>query len=484
MSIRATWRSLDVKNSSFGPLGNCGDTLMRTQFSWIRICAAFAQGLLLIVVGGQVVSESHADEVAWTRGANDNGWNFSPNNWYNSTTGTNAYPTRNDDVTISVHALLIWLGGNLNDNKYMKSLTFSGADPKNIWANGDGSTLGERFINLMSGGITMTEDSGPVSMGNCNTDPGLRNNTQRMRIQIINSQAVTNNSASLLRLGSSEVVAAGYTRIIPTTNSTAQTTHTLKLAGSGTGGMDIYAVIEDATDGRIRAVEIDQPNAVVNLYGANPYTGATTITAGTLALGETGSIGGSQRIFVAEGATFDLSAKSSGMAFMSAQSLGGFGEVVLPTGQTVIAPGSLIPGTDGTAGTLAFTESGTLDISQTLFGGLIFDLGTTSDLMTVASGTLDIGSELIEFDDFTFAAGTGFGQGTYTLFSAGSISGTLGANVSGMVEGLQATLAVDGSSLTLTAVPEPSTLALFGLGVAFLGWVGYQRSGRRERRVR
>jgi autotransporter-associated beta strand protein len=219
--------------------------------------------------------------------------------------------------------------------------------------------------------------------------------------------------------------------------------------------MDIYAVIEDETDGRIRAVEIDQPNAVVNLHGANPYTGATTITAGTLALGESGSIGGSQHISVADGATFDLSAKSSGMAFNSTQSLGGSGVVMLPTGQTVMAPGSLIPGADGTVGTLAFTGGGTLDILQAVTGGLMFDLDTTSDLVTVASGTLDLGWELIEFDDFTFTAGTGFGLGTYTLFSADSISGALGPNVLGVVDGLLTTLAIDGSSLTLTAEMIP-----------------------------
>jgi hypothetical protein len=120
-----------------------------------------------------------------------------------------------------------------------------------------------------------------------------------------------------------------------------------------------------------------------------------------------------------------------------------------------MAPGSLIPGADGTVGTLAFTGGGTLDILQAVTGGLMFDLDTTSDLVTVASGTLDLGWELIEFDDFTFTAGTGFGLGTYTLFSADSISGALGRNVLGVVDGLLTTLAIDGSSLTLTAEMIP-----------------------------
>lgn len=444
--------------------------------------------VVALLVAAAATSQARADVIVWTRGANDNGWNF-VNNWYNETTDTQGvFPTLNDDVTISAHALQIWLGGWTTDlsptnNKHMRSLTFSGSDPKNIWANGDGSLLtAARSIRIVSGGITMTEDSGPVSMGNWNTAPGTQNtDTQRMNIQIINSQAITNNSASLLRLGASAPAAAGYTKIVPTADSTAQTTHTLTLAGAGTGGMDIYAVIEDGTNSRIRAVEIDQPNAVVNFFGANPYTGATTITSGTLALGGSGSIDNSQFISVADGATFDLSAKTSGMAFQSTQTLSGSGVIVLPDGQTVVAPGSLAAGTNGTAGTLAFVGAGTLDLSQTITGGLMFDLGSTSDLVTVASGSLELGSGLIDFESFTFTAGTGFGAGTYTLFSADSISGQLGPNLSGIVNGLPAMLAIDGSSLTLNAVPEPSTLALLGVGAALLGWVRYRGGSRRSR---
>jgi hypothetical protein len=67
---------------------------------------------------------------------------------------------------------------------------------------------------------------------------------------------------------------------------------------------------------------------------------------------------------------------------------------------------------------------------------------------------------------------TGFGQGTYDLFSASELTGSLGASLSGQVGGLDATLLLSGSSLQLQVVPEPSTLvlAVFGLGAALLVW--------------
>jgi autotransporter-associated beta strand protein len=126
-------------------------------------------------------------------------------------------------------------------------------------------------------------------------------------------------------------------------------------------------------------------------------------------------------------------------------------------------------------GTLAIGGAGTLDISiADGLGGLAFRLGAvdSGDLVTISAGKLALGDELINFDDFTFRTVTGFGQGTYDLFSASELTGSLGASLSGQVGGLDATLLLSGSSLQLQVVPEPSTLvlAVFGLGAALLVW--------------
>ena len=117
-------------------------------------------------------------------------------------------------------------------------------------------------------------------------------------------------------------------------------------------------------------------------------------------------------------------------------------------------------------GTLSFTGAGSLDITGAATCTLEFELGTASDLVDLTSGTLEIGNGLINFDDFDFTAGSGFAAGIYTLFNAGSISGSLGGGVTGQVGGLDATLLLSGNSMQLSVVPEPSTMGLATLGLA------------------
>jgi fibronectin-binding autotransporter adhesin len=203
----------------------------------------------------------------------------------------------------------------------------------------------------------------------------------------------------------------------------------------------------------------------VTVAAANSFNGTTTISAGTLALAASGSFASSPTITVASGGTLDLTSKTSGFAFGSGQTLAGSGEVALPTsGSGVSLAGTLAPG-GGSVGTLAFTGAGTFDIGSAT--AIQFGLGTTlaSDLVTVSSGTLAIGSGLLNFDDFAFTPLAGFGPGTYTLFSAGSITGSLGTT-SGTISGFDSTLAVSGGELQLVVVPEPETVLLAGLGLA------------------
>ena len=127
--------------------------------------------------------------------------------------------------------------------------------------------------------------------------------------------------------------------------------------------------------------------------------------------------------------------------------------------------------TGSTPGTLAVAGNGTLDVSTANnAGGLAFRLGTASDLVTVASGNLQIGSGLLNFDDFTFTPGSGFGQGSYTLFSSAALLGALGGSTSGTVGGLPASLQVSGNSILLSVVPEPSLTAalIAGLGMGVM----------------
>jgi autotransporter-associated beta strand protein len=170
------------------------------------------------------------------------------------------------------------------------------------------------------------------------------------------------------------------------------------------------------------------------LNANNTYVGGTLVSNGTLRINGTYSGGGLISVF-------------------SGGTLGGTGSV---GAVTVDAGGGLAPG--NSAGTLIVGD-------LTLDGGamLTYELGTSSDL--ILAGTTILGG--IDFDNFTFLPGAGFGPGVYTLIDATTISG-LGAGTAGTVGSYGATLSidVDDQDLVLTVVPEPASLGLMGLMVA------------------
>ncbi len=199
------------------------------------------------------------------------------------------------------------------------------------------------------------------------------------------------------------------------------------------------------------------------LYGDNDYTGTTTVAVGTLIVD--GGHSGAGAYSVAAGAI-----------------LGGGGSISTANdaGVTLATGAKLSPGGLDNPGTLELDlGAGTLSIGSAVNGknsqSLLFTLGASSDkvLLSNAASTLSIGSGL-EFDDFVFTAGSGFGAGIYTLFeTASTITGSLGTNLTGQIGGLDAelSLAGGGQNIILTVVPEPATgalLLLTGLGMATL----------------
>ncbi len=123
---------------------------------------------------------------------------------------------------------------------------------------------------------------------------------------------------------------------------------------------------------------------------------------------------------------------------------------------TVLDGGALEPGNG--AGTLTVG-----DLTLSAGATLEYDLGTNTDL--VLAGTVALGG--IEFDDFIFLPGPGFGPGVYTLIDATGIGG-LGATTAGTVGAFSATLSIDDGNqdLLLTVIPEPGALGLLGLVAA------------------
>jgi len=193
-------------------------------------------------------------------------------------------------------------------------------------------------------------------------------------------------------------------------------------------------------------------NGTLTLGATNTFSGPTTIAKGKLTLSSSGSIGSTSLIDVNSGATFDVSAKTSGFVLGNAQTLQGSGAVL---GKVTAASGSRIAPGDG-VGTLTINGNLTLN-SGAKFS---FELGSpaASDEIAMSAYTLALNSQ--KFSDFTFSTLSGFGEGEYVLIDAGSILGSLdAAHCQGNVGGTSGTLYISGNDLMLH-VPEPSTFAL------------------------
>jgi autotransporter-associated beta strand protein len=240
--------------------------------------------------------------------------------------------------------------------------------------------------------------------------------------------------------------------------------------------LDLYATLNDGGS----AGGVTFSGGTVTVRAANTYTGSTAIAANTTValLGSAASSSG----FAVNG-TLDVSGKTSGFAFGSGQTVSGTGTIALPaTGPGVSLAGFRAPG-NSAIGTLAFGGSGTLDLEPALAAGsgrLQFELAApgTSDLLTVSSGTLAIGAELLGFADFDFTTLAGFGPGTYTLFSASTLLGSLGAATTGSLGGFDATLEQSGGTIQLVVVPEPGSLLLAAMALAVVAWATGRRGGR------
>ncbi len=231
------------------------------------------------------------------------------------------------------------------------------------WATGPG---GEgRGVTQGLGTLNFTDAAGTVTVdGGVTVNSGMRFSTTGYTIE------------------SSTISLAGGTSAANTVTTETGVTATINSQLTGSSGMTKAGAGE------------------LVLGGANTYTGITEVSAGTLALAESGSLASS--VALASGTTFDLTAKPTGYALASGTTLSGTGTVTTAADQTLsIGSGATIqPATATTSGILTldgltFAGGGTYDFS---IGNVSGTAGTAWDLISVNNNfdiTASSGNEFV-----------------------------------------------------------------------------------------
>jgi len=344
--------------------------------------------------------------------------------------------------------------------------------------NGTGNTtISGTGINTSTGGALTKDQSGVLTiLASSDYTGGTTLSAGTIRVgnnSALGTGAVTTSGGAILASDSSTARALAN-------NFTINGNTTFGEATTGTGDLALNGAL--ALGGAGRTITVNNGLTTVNgvisgtsgnaltksgtgtllLNAANTYSGATTISAGTLALGTAGSIASST---ITVNSTLDLTAKTSGYALGSTATLGGTGTVTTASEQTLSVGGgaTIRPATASTSGTLnlsglTFGSTGAYAFS---IGNVSGTAGTEWDLLNVTSA-FDITATSESKFTINVAGNsgnpTGFSNtGNYSwdilTLGSGSISG-FDASKFNLVNGFAGangtfSLTSDGSKLTL-----------------------------------
>lgn len=283
--------------------------------------------------------------------------------------------------------------GREGRSKAYNSMTFranSGATQINRspYSDNDPTVLG-----IGAGGILVEEGAGPVTFGR----PANNENEQRVVVGATADLTITNNSGKDLT----------FNRVFD--GRSENTTHTVTVAGSGSGNTVFVEGIKASRNGRNLAMTINTSGTgVVKFDGANTYTGPTTVTTGKL--------------------------------FVN-------GDASEATGPVSVSAGATLGGSGTLGGDVTIAKNGRLE----------FDLGTgpkIHDALDLAEGrALTFAGDSL----LSITSTSGASLGKYKLLTApGGILGNPPTTLQ-LPEGWQGTVSIAGNNmiLDLTAISNP-----------------------------
>ena len=338
--------------------------------------------------------------------------------------------------------------GDSTSTTYAGSISGTG----NLVKAGSG-TLTLSGASTFSGSTTI--NSGVVNVQNGTTLGGAGavtvNNGTALELQggvSVSGQPATINGTGIGGIGALRNVSGnntwGGSVTLGSASSIQSDSGTLTLIGAVSGGALTVAGVGNTTIGGVisgSGTLSKNGTGTLTLNGANTYSGSTTISAGTLALGSSGSIVSSPTITVASGATYNVSAV---------------------TGYTL-----------GTAQILARNTTsgvGTVSGSMTLASGAKISLQADGSGSTIGSvnvaGNLTLNNNNITIN----ISGAALGVGTYSLVTytgtrTGAFSSTPTFTGSGIASGLTATLVQGSGTISLQVAASGHGIAAARLKV-------------------
>ena len=388
------------------------------------------------------------------------------------------------------------LGGNIAvNNSATANLTNSSVgiarldlnDASRTFTVGDNANMTIGWLvtsNAVASGALVKAGNGTLTLSNTNTYTGGTS---------INAGTLTLGHATNTLADSAAVIVSGGALNLGSNTDTvgAVTITSGTIAGFGTLTGSSYALQGGTVNANLGTGTITATSGSTTLNGAAAST-TVNINSGALALGSAGSLASTAAISVASGATFDLTAKSSGYSLGNGSTLNGLGTVTTASGQSLsIGTGAVIaPGTASTSGTLTvggltFASGGNYAFTM---GNATGTAGTHWDLLSVTNN-FDIAAT--SASPFTITIGgnsgtpTGFSNnGSYSwdilTLGSGSITGfsadkfTLTNNLAGITGAFS--LNSNGSALTLNYVAgAPAVVWSSSGGSAWLtasNWTG------------
>jgi len=322
-----------------------------------------------------------------------------------------------------------------------------------------GNNAAAATVNVGSGGLSMNGSNLNLRKG---TSAGVAGSALRLDGDV----STSGSTASFIREDTSGSTTTGTVSIALSATNASPVTRTFNVAG---GGADLSIGVA-ITNGNSTAASLTKTgNGNLTFSAANTYTGATTISTGTLVLSGSGTVG-SGNLTVASGAKLDISGITGSTYALSAnQTLSGSGTVTA-TGKTLSVAGNFNPGSS--PGTL------TVDGGFTLAGTSVstFEInGTTSGLFDqlVVNGLLTFGGTLNLVTGYSFNYGDSVNLFDWTTKS-GTFSSIVGTDLGGGNSWDTANLYTTG---VITVVPEPATWGLLAFSLTTVIILRRRRKG-------